>query len=38
VEMEAQKSKFAIKILPSMADFAFLMPLLFLFCLLPEAI
>ncbi len=30
--MDAHKSKFVIKALPSMADFAFLMPLIFLFC------
>ena len=29
--MDAKQSKFAIKLLPSMADFAFLMPLVFLF-------
>jgi hypothetical protein len=29
--MDARQSKFAIKLLPSMADFAFLMPLVFLF-------
>jgi hypothetical protein len=29
--MEAQRSQFAIKLLPSLADFAFLMPILFLF-------
>ena len=29
--MEAQNSQFAIKLLPSLADFAFLMPIVFLF-------
>jgi hypothetical protein len=29
--MDAKQSKFAIKLLPSLADFAFLMPILFLF-------
>ncbi|MGD0496803.1 MAG: hypothetical protein ABSC23_00035 [Bryobacteraceae bacterium] len=29
--MEARKSKFVVKVLPSLTDFAFLMPLLFLF-------
>src|SRR5580693_3403649 len=29
--MEAQKSQFAVKLLPSLADFAFLMPIAFLF-------
>ena len=29
--MEARNSKFAVKLLPSMTDFAFLMPLIFLF-------
>ena len=29
--MEAQRSQFAVKLLPSLADFAFLMPIVFLF-------
>lgn len=30
--MQAARSQFALKLLPSMADFAFLMPIAFLFC------
>ena len=29
--MEAQRSQFAVKLLPSLTDFAFLMPIVFLF-------
>src|ERR1039457_1124955 len=29
--MEGQRSQFAVKLLPSLADFAFLMPIVFLF-------
>jgi len=29
--MEVQRSQFAVKLLPSLADFAFLMPIVFLF-------
>ena len=29
--MEARRSQFAVKLLPSLADFAFLMPIVFLF-------